>query len=271
MPTLDAPVDADPRLGRLVQRYGRSRAQLRTIVLAVLISAGIAALFFYGASTERALSHQIGLSVMGCFISIPAIAGLYVLLRGSPSVRVHDNGILHERGNQRVTALWDEIASYTEHAACRVETKDGRVLEFGAAVSDYDEIAATIEQKTLERLLPQAESAIDRGSSVEFRTLPVDTLPVAGALAKSMLGTPSFSVDREGITSLDSGERIAWSDCVEVAVGVGAERPRKGFFFLVIRSNDLSFEIPYGLLPNAHVLSALCEQLTARAQSASAK
>ena len=258
-------------LGRVVADYKSSRAQIIKIVIIALICGGVALIFFTAAilDTQNGLAGKIGFSVIGALFSLPVIAGFYTLLsrRGS-SVSLYENGLVYRRGGKDFVTTWDEIASYTEFNACRIEKKNGEAFDFGASVNGFEEIAERVKQETLSRILPQVKAAIINGSSVQFRGLRADEQTTfSKALNKTLLGSEGFTVDARGITYAEDGQRIEWPDVVDFGVYQIQEHSIKRLPFFGISSASVSFRMTYGALPNAHVLLALCEEMAGHKQA----
>ena len=255
----------DLRLGQLVREYKRSRAQVVKLLLLTLVF-GLVAVFIFSGVFSRQMANdwagKIVLSILGALLSLPALAGWYVLLRGrGSSLRLYENGLLYRRGGKEIIATWDEIASYTEHAASRIEKKDGEAFDFGTNVEGYAEVADVIKEETLRRMLPAARAALLKGASLEFKGLRADEKSPAGKLLnRTILGDAGFTLDANGIAAVEEGQRIAWSDVVDFGV-VQAPYGRGKELFFSISDPQTSLQMRYGTLPNAHLLLALCEEM----------
>src|SRR6266851_4908531 len=196
-------------LGRLLNEYTSSRAQVIKIIILALISGGVALIFFTAAifDTQNGLAGKIGFSVIGALFSLPFIAALYVLVsrRGS-SISLYENGLSFRRAGKESTTTWDEIDSYMQETACRITKKDGEVIEFGLNIKGADEVAQRIQEKTLKRMLPQVRAAILQGSSVEFKGLrPGEKIPFGKTLDEFAAASSGFTVNSDGITANDGG------------------------------------------------------------------
>jgi hypothetical protein len=177
-------------------------------------------------------------------------------------VSVYDNGLVYRRGGREQVTAWDEIESYTHESACRIITKSGVVIEFGLSIEGVDEVAQVIEAQTLQRRLPQAKAAIEKGESVQFKGLKPFSLRRPGrALNTYAFASSGFSADAHGLTELDTGERMAWADVQ--AFGVAEESMgRATVEVFMITGSHARFQTRLGLLSNAHVLLALCAEFT---------
>jgi hypothetical protein len=70
-----------------------------------------------------------------------------------------------------------------------------------------------------------------------------------------------FSVDAQGITEMDGGNRIAWNDVKEY----GVSQEKMGRFLVdvfVIKDRKASFRTRFGLLSNVQILLTLCGEMT---------
>lgn len=252
-------------LGRLIHEYRRSRAHVVKLIVVTLVFGLIAAFVFSGVfSTQMAnnLFGKIVLAILGAILSLPALAGTYMLWsrRGS-SLILYENGFVYHRGEREFITTWDEIRSYTEHAACHIETKNGETFDFGANVEGFAEVTEVIKEETLRRMLPQAKAALLNGSSLQFKGLRADkNTPASEMLNQTILSGEGFTLDAHGITAADEGKRIAWSDVVNVDVSEGYRGRIKEVLFSISDPN-VSLQVRYGALPNAHLLLALCEEM----------
>lgn len=254
----------DLRLGRLVREYKRSRAQVVKLLLLTLVF-GFGAAFIFSGVFSREMANdwagKIVLSVLGALLSLPALAGWYVLWRGrGSSVRLYERGLIYRRSGREFVTAWDEIASYTEHAACRIEKKDGEAFDFGANVEGYADVADVIKEETLRLMLPAARAALRKGASLEFKGLQAEENSSAGKLLnRTILSAAGFTLDADGITAVAEGQRIAWADVVDCGVMEAPYGKGKALFFS-ISDPHVSLQMRYGTLPNAHLLLALCEE-----------
>lgn len=261
----------DLRLGRLEREYKRSRAGVVKLLLVTLVF-GLVAVFIFSGVFSRQMANdwagKIVLSILGALLSLPALAGWYALLRGrGSSVRLYENGLLYRRGGQEFSATWDEIASYTEHAACRIEKKDGAAFDFGTNVEGYAEVADVIKEETLRLMLPAARAALLKGANLEFKGLRADeTSPAGKLLNRTILGGAGFTLDADGIAAVEEGQRIAWSDVVDFGVTEAPYGRSKELFFS-ISAPHVSWQMRYGTLPNAHLLLALCAEMVKAKQN----
>jgi hypothetical protein len=254
-----------PGLGNLVKEYKLSATRVRQIILVMCISAGMSSVCLLPAifETNESITTRVGITILGLFVALPFFVGIYQLFRlGGVSLSLYENGLIHrQRGKEFITA-WDEIESFTQENACRIAKTDGEILEFGSSIEGVDEVADVIQNETLKCLLPNARQEIENGVSVQFKTLkPFGQGPVSRAMNNFAYASSGFAVNSQGITDLASGKRIAW---VEVRK-FGIEQVRMGRFpvdVFTIRSDQAGFQTRLGLLSNAHVLLALCAELT---------
>jgi len=254
-----------PDLGKLVKDYRLSWARVRQILGVIALSALVASACLLPAifGANETLGIRIGVAIVGLFVASPVFVGIYQLLRLSgSSLSLYENGLIYRRSGRQFAAAWDEIESVAQESACRISTKRGAVIEFGSSVAGLDEAAQVIREQTLQRLLPQASAAIQRGESVRFQGLkPFGSRWRAQALNAYAFASSGFSVDAQGITEIDTGKCIAWREVQ--AFGVGQERMGRASadVFVVEGSHD-RFRTRLGLLSNAHVLLALCAGLS---------
>ena len=250
------------RLGRLLQEYRPAPGAVRKVLWVVLISLGVAALFFCGAVSE-AQSHEWGgvvaLALLGLVFMAPVALAFYVLFQGRGAwVGIHERGFSFHRGSKDSVVAWSEVESYILATAVRVVTKSGEVVELGSGIDGIDAIAQTIEDETLKLMLPAIKTALASGSSVDFKGWK----PGGKFLSNYMGARSGFTVDTAGITEKDSGRRILWSGVTGFAVTdetMGrAQLPVRVFR---IADQGQTFETRADLLSNAHALLALCADL----------
>jgi len=257
-------------LGRLLKEYKKSSANIVKVIVVSLISAAVASFFFLGAFSAEMSNNVAGkivLSIVGLLFLLPALLGIYMLIRGrGASLSLYENGLIYRRGAKESTTTWDEIESYIQETACRVTKKDGEVIEFGLNIKDADEVALRIQEETSKRMLPQMKAAILKGASVQFKGLkPADRIPLGKALDNFMRAFSGFSVDAEGITEIDEGNRIAWKDVTEFGVAeeqIGTQnRARNKIDVLFIQDGKTTLRTRLGLLENAHIMLAICDEM----------
>jgi hypothetical protein len=111
-------------------------------------------------------------------------------------------------------------------------------------------------------MLPQVKSAIQTGSHVEFNSLPLfEGKPLGKKLDRFAYASKGFSVDARGITSIDTGQAIPWENITDFGV-TRQNMGRLPVEVLYIQSATARLLSRYGLLQNAHVLLALCAEMT---------
>jgi hypothetical protein len=252
-------------LGRLVKEYKLSSARVRQLIFLICISAGMASVCWLPATFEsnETLTTRVGISILGLFVALPMFVGIYQLFRlGGVSLSLYENGLIYRRRGREFKTTWDEIDSYMQESACRITKKNGEVIEFGLSIEGVDEVAAAIQEQTLQRMLPQMKAAILNGSSVVFKGLqPFEKQYPGKALNNFSYASSGFSVDAQGITELDGGNRIAWKDVKEY--GISQEKMgRLPVDVLIIKDDKASFRTRFGLLSNGHILLALCAEMT---------
>lgn len=267
---MDEPTASNPRLGQALKEYKRSPRAFLKLSLLSLIPACISGLIFYGAFFGRGvdLGGKIVLVILGSFILLPAIAGVYMLYtrRGS-SVSFFEKGFIYRYGKKEFATNWDDIASIAEGVAIRIELIKGETFDMGTNVEGFDEVAQLINEETLQRLLPKAKAAIDRGGTVAFKGIKVgEKNPLAGALNKTFLKAEGFIVDTKGISMAEDDRRIAWSDVVDFGIHQGEGRQAR-FIYFIIRNANLEFQMNYATLQNGHVLLEICRERAPQANS----
>ena len=257
-------------LGRLIKEYKQSAGNVVKVVIVSLISGTVASFFFLGAfSAEMSnnLAGKIVLSIVGLVFLLPALFGIYMLVRGrGASLSLYENGLIYRRGAKESATTWDEIESYIQETACRVTKKDGEVIEFGLNIKDADEVALRIQEETSKRILPQMKAAILKGASVQFKGLkPAERVPLGKAFDNFIRAFSGFTVDADGITEIDGGNRIAWKDVTEFGVAeeqIGTRnRAWNKIDVLFIKDGNTSLRTRLGLLENAHILLAICDEM----------
>jgi hypothetical protein len=251
------------RLGRLVSRHEKSSAHVGEVVPWALLSGAFAAFFFVGASTFDDWLRRIVMSVPGLLFMLPVAAAVWVLLKSRGAViTLYENGFEYASARQKFSTTWDDIESYYWETACRIVKRDGETLEFGANIERVGVVAQRIEAETLNRMLPRARASIEAGKSVEFRGLKLlDKVPLGKVVANVARAFSGFTVDADGIATIDGGERFAWDEVTSYGV---AEEPigrrQVAAVFFVSREDEV-LRTRLALLSNAHVLLALCEEL----------
>lgn len=249
------------RLGRLVKEYRTSSAYVKRMVVVSLISTAVASFFFVGAAQmSNDLAGVIVLSIVGLFFLLPALLGTYMLIsRRGASLSLYENGLLYRRGGKVSTTTWDEIDSYIQETACRITRRDGEVIEFGLNLEGVDQVALKVQEETSKRMIPQMKAAILDGQSIQFKGVK---LSVLGNFARAFSG---FTVDAQGITAIEGRDRIAWEDVTEFGVTeeqIGTQnraRNRVDVFF--VQDGNKTLRTRLGLLENAHVLLAICDEM----------
>jgi Family of unknown function (DUF6585) len=257
-------------LGRLVREYKGSTAHVVKLVVVSSISAVIAAPFLAGALTSPDWTGRIGFSIPGLLFLLPVAVGIYMLGRGrGASLSLYEHGCTYQRGRNQWATTWDEIDSYIQGTACRLTKKNGEVIEFGTNILHADEVALRIQEETLNRLLPRMIAGIHRGSSIHFAGLkPGAGIPLGRVIDQYALASSGFTVDANGIADTETGDRIAWKDVTRYGIAeeeVGSGRGLRRLEVFLVQSRDKSLSARLGLLSNAHVLLALCSELTGRA------
>jgi len=260
-------MNAFTMLGSPIKEFKRSGQAFRKILILSLISLTVSAIIFYGAFFGRGidLSGRIVLSILGLFVLLPAMVGLYMIIsRSGSSVVLYQEGLVHRRRGKEFSARWDEIESVTESSACRIAKKNGEAFDFGENVEGYEEITEVVREETLKRILPQVKEAISSGKSVVFPGLKLDQgAPLSSAINRTILGKEGFTVDSQGIST--EGHSIAWSNITEFGLSEGERRQVFPNFF--VQSPELTLKRNVATLPNAHVLLALCEEWLGRDKS----
>jgi hypothetical protein len=232
-----------------------------------LFSALIGAMFLGVWFSNESLGHKIGLSVPGALFLLPPLAGAYVMLRGRrASIAVYEHGLIYQRGNSELATKWDDIDSYLQETAVQITKKNGEVIEFGLNIEGATEVAAKIEAETLRVMLPKVKAAIAHGSRVQFAGMKLaENLPLGNAFDNFIRASSGFTVDQNCITENESRDQIAWKDVTSFGIGeqqMGMGAGRTPIDVFVVQSAQKSFETRLGLLRNAHVLAALCEEMT---------
>lgn len=253
-------------LGPLVQECGRSRAYVRMVFKIVAACAVVSAILFATAIGARgSTGNKIGVSGLATVPALLALYGVYRLKVGGPAISLHEGGLVYRYEGKVVSAAWDEIASYTEHALVRVAKKNGEAFEFGAGVDGFGALAERLQQETLDRVLSEVRASVEAGRRYVFKGLLADD-GLLGAFAQDALRErlvpEGLAVDARGITDVARGVTIAWSEVEEGGVVEGEDRPWRGVSFLFIRGGGRAIETLYGGLPNAHVLGAFVAEKT---------
>jgi hypothetical protein len=255
-----------PELGKVVKEYKLSFIRVRELIIIILIGASFASCFLFGAISDTGSGEmvpRIALSFWGLVFSLPVILGIRELFRlRGVSLSLYENGLVYRRRGAVFSTTWDEIDSYIQGTACRIKKKDGQVIEFGLSIQGADEVADEIQEETLQRMLPQVKTAIKKGESVVFKGLqPLEKVPLGKPLDKFARAFSGFTVDADGITEMDGGKRIAWKDVTDY--GIAQEKMgRMPVDVFYIKDENTRFRTRYSLLANAHILLALCDEMT---------
>jgi hypothetical protein len=255
-------------LGGLVKDYKQSRSRLRQLILIMLFSTCVSLCFFLTAIFTKDLSTsgiitRVGLTLPGLLFSLPLIFGIrQVSLERGNSLSLYENGLIFRSRGKETRTTWDEIDSYMQESACRITKNDGQVIEFGLSIQGADEVADVVLEQTLRRILPKVKKAILAGASYQFTGLkPFDNRLFGKNLNNLSYASSGFSVDLHGITALDDHQHIAWKDVTEY--GITQDKmgriPVDVFF---VQAGNTGLRTRLGLLSNAHVLLALCDEMT---------
>lgn len=251
-------------LGKTIKEFQGSTQSVAKVLIVSAICLLISGLIFSGAFAKNAgLDQKIVLSILGLVFLLPPGFGIYMLItrRGS-SVTLYEKGLVYRMGGKEFNALWEEIVTLTESTASRIEKKNGETFNLGQNVAGYDEIALKLREETLNRMLPKAKEAIARGSILAFKGLKAEgKVPLGQALPDVLLGGGTFLVDAKGIQLENNETKIAWPEVSDFGIRQG-EGTRARFAFLFIEGRGQSFQMNYAALPNAHLLMALCVELT---------
>lgn len=258
-------------LGALVKDYRLSASRIREISVIMLISGAVAACFFLTAllsddTSLDGLRTRIGLTLPGLLFTLPVIFGVRQLIMvGGSSLSLYEDGLVYRRRGQALSTTWDEVDSTIADAACRITKKDGTVIEFGASIEGLADVMDVIEAQTLRRMLPAARAAIQSGGTVEFKGLK---LPGGKGLNRFAQAASGYAVDARGISSLDHASKqgnqsLPWGDVTDYGVAQ-ARMGRVPVDVFFIRAGETQFRTRLGLLNNAHLLIALCEELAPR-------
>ncbi len=257
-----------PDLGNPVKEYKRSGKSFVKVLIISLVCLLIAGLLFSGAfGGDKGWDQRIVLSILGLVFLLPPGFGIYMLItrRGS-SVSLFKNGLIYRMGGKEFGTTWDDIASLTESTACRIERKNGETFDLGHNVEGFDEIALKLREETLNRMLPKAKALIDDGKNLSFEGLQAQgKMPMGKALPDNLVGGGTFTVGAQGITLAEDGTKIAWSDVTDFGIRHGEGR-RDRFSFFFIEDGAHTFQMNYGALPNAHLLLAICLEMTPHLQ-----
>ena len=251
----------------LLKEYKLSLARVRQIVLVICLSAGMSLVCWLPAifETNETLSTRIGISMLGLFVALPVFFGIYQLFRlGGVSLSLYENGLIyHRRGGQEFNTSWEDIEAYIEaDGGCRITKRDGQMVEFGASLEDVVEVIQAVHDQTLSRMLPLAKASLHSGGSLQFAGLkPFGKGGPGKGMNNFAFANAGYRVDAGGITGLDDGARIAWN----AVKGYGIRTQSMGrvpvdVFF--IEDGQTRFQTRLGLLSNAHLLLALCAELT---------
>jgi hypothetical protein len=232
----------------------------------MLICVPLALCFLLSAIFDRTsvdLIQRIIIFMIRLFIASPVFVGIYQLFNlRSISLSLHKNGLIFRRHGKETTTTWDEIDSYIEESACRITRKDDEVIEFGLGIEGAEEVAEEIRKQTLKRMLPQMKAAILSGSSVQFKGIkPFKNELLGKGLNNFSYAFSGFAVDADGITAIDGGEHIPWKDITDYGI-VGEQMGKILVDVFFVQSANASFRTRLGLLSNAHILLALCAEMT---------
>lgn len=110
------------------------------------------------------------------------------------------------------------------------------------------------------------KAAILKGASVQFNGLkPGEKIPLGKVVDNFIRAFSGFTVDAVGITEIDGGNRIAWKDVTEFGVAeerIGTQnRARNKIDVIFIQDGNTVLRTRLGLLENAHILLAICDEM----------
>jgi len=264
---------ATPGLGNLIKEYPMSTARIREILFLMLVSAGMSLGCFLPAifTTDTSPSwmrERIAIILLGLFMATPAIVAVWrLLVMRASSLSLYENGLIYRAHGQATSTRWDEIDSYIQESACRIAKKDGRVIEFGANILDFDDAAEKIRVQTDRHLLPAMKSVLRKGGSLQFKGLkPFPDRFLGKWLNRFSYATSGLQIDEQGIRALDGGDFIAWKDVTEYGLSQ-APMGRWPVSVISIQSRSTRLQTRAALLGNSHLLLTLCAALT-KAQDA---
>ena len=170
-------------------------------------------------------------------------------------IELRENGILLRAGVATTAIPFEDVrsitSSYTKNLRSgvrterhRVESRDGRHIEFGTSWRLQRDLLAAIEKQTLPRLLTEALRAFDEGRPVGFGP---------------------FTLAEEGI-GCDGLPILPWTDAVAVRIEDGMIEVWK---VDVWEKKGKSYAARgAALVPNAHILVEMCEVAIEREREA---
>jgi hypothetical protein len=240
--------EAAPDLGALVRTHRDDRDGCLLVAFAVVcIVAAIA---------MAATANWWGLALEALAVA----AGGWALRRPGRTaagvIELHEKG-LHLRVGKTTTAIrFEDVRSITSAykrsrrsgartESHRVESRDGRHIEFGTGWRLPRDLLAAIDEHTLPRLRTEALRAFDEGEPVRFGP---------------------FTLTEEGI-GCDAQPLLPWTDAVRVTVEDGAIEVWKAD---VWEKKGTSYAARgASLVPNARILVEMCELAIEREHEAS--
>jgi hypothetical protein len=143
--------------------------------------------------------QETGTRIAGIVAILGSLALLGVVpwrwLRGPSLVQVYEQGLAWQQGGRRQERSWDDVekvyrkevyvlqnnakpSDWNRRSDLRLVFTDGTQVRFNHTLSDYNRLAASVQQATAERLLPRARAAL-QGSGVGFGSLQLSQEGVA--------------------------------------------------------------------------------------------
>lgn len=169
-------------------------SKLSLVVGFILCVAGGFALLYGAASAHIAPDDRPPVMILGGFLALLGwvMVESWIRTRGL-SVQVFNDGLIQTRFDQRDVCRWDDIAAVWQYVVKRyyngvytgtnhtytVQKRDGTKMKFNDTLKNVEQLGNTIQEEVARRLLPSAIAAYNRGETVAFGKLSLNTRGLA--------------------------------------------------------------------------------------------
>jgi hypothetical protein len=236
------------QLGECLAEYKTSAAGFTKVVVVMLVSFAVAALFFVVAITggTNDIGGHVVLFVLGVLSSLPGLLCIYGLTRGRDNtLRFHERGISIRKAGRETEIAWDDVASYRDGSFLILETKNGDTFDFGldGLRASAEVFPRVREEVIVKRAVPRLRAAIRGGTPAEFE---------------------AATLDAHGITLIDQDRRVAWSDVIACTSTTTVERKGKYIVSTTtvsIKTTNETFAFVNDDATDRETLMALCNEM----------
>ncbi|MCC7449043.1 MAG: hypothetical protein IT324_16615 [Anaerolineae bacterium] len=178
-------------LGALVAEYKprSTRGTLNLVIGFILCVAGGFAIL-YSVSGRVPSDDRVPIILLGAFLALIGWAMIesWIRARGL-SAQVFTDGFIRIRFNQREVCRWDDVVAVWQYVVKRyyngvytgtthtytIQKRDGKTLKFDDTLGNVEQLGNTLQEEVARRLLPLAIAAYNRGETVPFGKLSLNT------------------------------------------------------------------------------------------------